>query len=1684
MTVDMDTPTTETEFADIAIIGMQCRFPGAGDVSEYWSLLTEKREGARSLDDLADAPGLVRREAVIEGIELFDAKFFGYPPAEAAMIDPQQRLFLECAYHVFEQAGYDTDRYDGLVGVYAGSGQSNYLIANVLPHLGLSPSSADALPAGFANSPGSLPGRVSYHLNLTGPSVAVSTACSTSLVAVHLACQELLDYRCDLALAGGVSLNPHPGKGYRYTPNGPLSPDGRCRAFDADAAGMFPGDGVGVVLLKRLSDALADGDRIRAVIKGSAVNNDGRHKTGFTAPSATAQSEVILAAHAVAGVEASSIGMVEAHGTGTPLGDPIEVSALTKAFRESTDQTGYCLLGSAKTNIGHTDTAAGVAGLIKAALSVEHGVIPANLHYTAENPLLDLANSPFRVAVDTVDWPAGDGPRRAGVSAFGIGGTNVHMVLEQAPRDAQRDPLPTADRSESLLVLSAATASALDQQAAQLADYLRSNSEIDPADVADTLQLGRRKLPYRRSVVCGSAKQAASLLTAPAQATRANDGAVPLVLLLPGGGAQYVGMGHGLYETEEVFRSSIDECAQILAQHCDIDLRSHLFGDGGLDEQRLDVVFPAVVATEYALATQLAAWGLTPSAMLGHSLGEYAAACLSGVIDIDQVLPLVSARGRLFARMGGATTSILLSAADVSPLLSGRLVVSGITDASSCTVSGPTAEIALLEEELELRGVQFQRVRVSMAVHSPELDPVLGEFADILAGVTLRPPRVPYLSNVTGTWIQPEEATDPGYWIRHSREPVQLAAGFGELAGLQGAVLLEVGPGQTLTRLAQPQGDASFAAFATMRHRDDRRSDRRALLAAVGKAWEHGIDIDWSLISGGRRPARVELPGYPFERQRYWIAASDGAQPPVRPNMSVPVWRSSTPIAPAAEPSAARWLVLVDEDPATARFAEELAETVSTGVDLLGPGLTPASTEYQRIVFLTGAHGTRPDRERYVQLARAVDAAGSGVAVHVCVGNAFDVTGVEDIDVSHWLAVGAAQWLRRNGVTRAVSVVDMDRTDAQALVAELSVPDDDRTVAYRNGRRWVLSSEPVEGVAATWSSAATGLRAEPIDVVVPQGSTQVSNALDDLCTRYICAHLRSAGVAMTPGTEYSRDELIARLGVIPDYHKIVDAFLRILSEDGIVSSENGRLRVLDVPAVADVPELGRWCADNPELATWAQLLDQCMRGYDQVLRGQIAGNEVVTPNGDDRLYRSLTEQRIAHSDFATYRDLIGTTLAGLAANATPGRPLRILEIGAGRGYLTWPVVDALRGVPAGSVEYHFTDIGRSFVVAAQRQAEAERLDFVRFASLDIVDDPAGQSLPLAGFDVVLAFNVLHVAPDLPTAIRNTAAFTAPGGLMFLLEAKTEERCDSLIDPLLTGWLDFDDDVRTDSPLVAPQQWAALLDTNGFTGSAVYDSGPAGDHALIVAERPEPVLVLDPDFDRAVAMLREIAASEPSAQRMLLTRPREDSLDAALAEGYAHGTLAVRHRAGVGDWTFVDTSADDEMNVPPDRFGEVLGAPAVPTVVLGGSSTVATRAQQEPAPVPDTPAAPSANVSFNHRPVLSTEYCAPRSKLEESIAAIWQRFFGYDRIGVHDRFLELGGESLLAMQIAAEQRNALGIEMSMRQLLESVTVADVAAAATTPPDEPETSSKPAPPARRGRAALRTADGVILLEGARE
>ncbi|MFI0421229.1 type I polyketide synthase [Spongiactinospora sp. 9N601] len=894
-----DPQPLDTEFS-VAVIGLAARFPGAPTAAAFWDNLLAGRDSLTVLDDeeylaaggdpaLLDDPYHVRVVREIDGHDRFDAAHFGYRPTEAALLDPQQRVFLEVAQHAFEDSGHVPARHPGPVGVYAGAGLSRYYTANLAPWYAGQPGSLDQMAALSGNSPGTLPTRVSYLLGLTGPSISVQTACSTSLVAVHLACQDLLAHRCDLALAGGVALNPQARLGYRHVKDGPYSPDGRVRAFDAGAAGMSQGDGAGAVVLRRLEDALADGDTIRAVILGTAVNNDGSRKVGFTAPSARGQTEVILAALAEAGVEAGAIGYVEAHGTGTPVGDPIELTALRDAFERAGGHGGECLIGSVKTNIGHLDAAAGIAGLIKAVLALEHGVVPATLHHSRPTPLFDWANAPFRPAAEAGPWRV-PGPRRAAVSSFGIGGTNAHAVLEQPPdRPAQL----VEERPDTLLAVSARTPAALGEACRELAGHLDAHPELDLADVAHTLAAGRVAHPLRRTLVVREPGEAAGALRAAPRTPPVPAAERPLALLLPGGGAHYDGMGAGLYAHEPVFRDVIDECARILRPVLGHDLRTALYGPpesgarpagSGEHTARLDGIatglrpaaFPAVVATEYALAKLLESHGLVPVALLGHSLGEYAAACLAGVFALEDVLPLVAERERLFASVGGVALSVALAPDALAPLLGLDVAVAAVNSTEACLVSGTTEAVVALERRLAERGVDHHRLRVPSAVHTPLLDPVLDEYWALVARLTLKAPQIPYVSNVTGTWITAEQATDPGYWVRHSREPVRFADGVRVLcADADAPLLLEAGPGGQLSKLARQVLGPDAAVTPALRHAYAEQSDEAFFLAAMGRLWELGIDraaAVWRLT--GRRagpPRRVPLPGYPFERRRHWI---------------------------------------------------------------------------------------------------------------------------------------------------------------------------------------------------------------------------------------------------------------------------------------------------------------------------------------------------------------------------------------------------------------------------------------------------------------------------------------------------------------------------------------------------------------------------------------------------------------------------------------------------------------------------------------------------------------------------------------------------------------------------------------------------------------------------------------------
>jgi len=880
----------EVDEAAIAVIGMAGRFPGAKDVSSFWHNLQHDTESIIRLSDeeiqsagiagaLLNDLNYVKVQPVLDGIDLFDASFFGFTPREAELMDPQHRLFLECAWEAIENAGYPPDTYKGSIGVYGGSAQSTYLIKNLYSNPALVESVND-LMLEYGTAPDYLTTRVSYKLNLKGPSVAVQTACSTSLVAVHLACQSLLNGECEMALAGGAFIKVPQKSGYLYQEGGILSPDGHCRAFDAKAQGTVFGHGVGIVLLKRLPDALEDKDYIYAVIKGSAINNDGSFKVGYTAPSVEGQTNVIAEALAVADVDAETVSYIEAHGTGTPLGDPVEINALTQAFRANTELNGFCAIGSVKTNIGHLDIAAGVAGLIKTVFMLKHKVIPASLHFEQPNPRINFVDTPFYVNAKRTGWKTDRLPRRAGVSSFGIGGTNAHVVLEEAP-ELESTP---SNRPHQLLLLSAKTKAALENMTNNLARHLRQNPNLNLADVAYTLQVGRSTFNHRRVVVCSNMNDAVVALETP-EPKRVFTGVQaskypPVVFMFPGQGSQYPDMASELYQTEPIFREVVDGCAELLVPYLGFDLRQVLypstpeqFDAATRQLKQTAITQPALFVTEYALAKLWMSWGVQPQAMIGHSIGEYVAACLAGVFSLEDALVLVAARGQLMQSLpGGTMLAVQRPAQEIQSHLPDELSLAAINSPSLCVVSGTTTAVERLEHQLVNQGVPCRQLHTSHAFHSEMMAPILEPFVERVRNINLAPPQIPFISNVTGTWIIGAEATDAAYWARHLRQTVRFAEGMQSLLKDYSPILLEVGPGRTLSSLARQQPQANERVILTsLRHPQDKISDVALLLTTLGRLWLAGVQPDWTGFYGDEQRRRLPLPTYPFERKRYWV---------------------------------------------------------------------------------------------------------------------------------------------------------------------------------------------------------------------------------------------------------------------------------------------------------------------------------------------------------------------------------------------------------------------------------------------------------------------------------------------------------------------------------------------------------------------------------------------------------------------------------------------------------------------------------------------------------------------------------------------------------------------------------------------------------------------------------------------
>ncbi|MEO8483469.1 MAG: beta-ketoacyl synthase N-terminal-like domain-containing protein, partial [Acidobacteriota bacterium] len=884
--------------SEIAVVGMAVRAPGSPTLDAFWSNLRQGVESVRhfTTDELVKAgespeliadPDYVPARPYLENIDQFDAEFFGLSPQDAAITDPQHRIFLEVGWEALEHAGYDPSRFAGQVGVFATCGMNSYMMQHLVTNPRLMRTVGEWLIRHTGNDMSFLATSLSYRLDLKGPSFNVQCACSSALVAIHLATQSLLGGECDMALAGGSVIAFPQDRGYLYQTGEILARDGHCRPFDANATGTLFGSGAGVVVLRRLADALADGDQILAVLKGSAANNDGSMKVGFLAPSVEGQSRVITEALAVSGVEPDSISYVEAHGTGTIVGDPIEITALTEAYRRHTQKTGFCRIGSLKSNIGHLGEAAGALGLIKTVLSLQHQLLPPSLNYDSPNPRVDFASSPFVVNDTLREWTNAGGPRRAAVTALGAGGTNCHVILEEAPN---RPSSTRARRPEQLLLLSAKTPAALERMRVNLASALVRPDAPHVANVAYTLHVGRKAMPYRWSAVVQAADEAIQALKqeVPTQPKAVGASRPSVVFLFAGGGVQYPDMGRGLYEQEPVFKDHVDQCLNILRAAHGIDLRPALFpAESDRDEAartlaRSTQSILSIFTIEYALCRLWMSWGVAPAAMSGHSLGEYVAACVSGVFSLEDALAIVKARGDIFGRLpAGAMLSVLLPEADVAPLLSGRLSIAAVNAASSCVLSGPVEEIDALDNALKARGVETQAVHIAVAAHSPMLEPFLDDFHRTVASVRLSAPAIPFVSNLTGNWITAAEATDASYWVRHLRHTVRFADGLTTILATPDRILLEVGPGRALTSLARQHATKPLGVVTSLRHPSETMSDGRTMLNAVGRLWSLGVDVDWSVIDDVADRRRVALPTYSFDRQRYWVDAPGAGSQPV-----------------------------------------------------------------------------------------------------------------------------------------------------------------------------------------------------------------------------------------------------------------------------------------------------------------------------------------------------------------------------------------------------------------------------------------------------------------------------------------------------------------------------------------------------------------------------------------------------------------------------------------------------------------------------------------------------------------------------------------------------------------------------------------------------------------------------------
>ncbi|NIM10747.1 MAG: SDR family NAD(P)-dependent oxidoreductase, partial [Candidatus Aminicenantes bacterium] len=1123
---------------EIAVIGMAGRFPGAKNIDEFWDNLKNGRESIRFFQDkeLEEAGidgaqlkdlNYVKAKGFLEDVDCFDAAFFGYTPKEAEMTDPQVRLLHECCWEALENAGYEPGSYQGLIGLYTGAASGFYW--EILSFLrGKDRAAEEQFAALTLKDKDFSSMRISYRLDLKGPSYTIYTACSTSLVAVDAACRGLLTGQCDMVLAGGVSVYWPRKTGYLFQEGMIHSPDGHCRAFDAKAKGTVFAEGVGIVVLKVLEDALRDGDCIHAVIKGSAVNNDGIEKVGFTAPGTRGQVAVIREALDMARVSAETIGYVETHGTGTSLGDPIEINALKQAF--NTEKRGFCGIGSVKTNVGHLDAAAGAAGFIKTVLALKHRQIPPGLHFENPNPTIDFENSPFYVVTTLSPWKTAKYPRRAGVSSFGFGGTNAHVILEEGP-EVRRSDGQTAEPPQ-LILLSARTETALERMTENLGNYLKENHGFKLADAAYTLQVGRKAFKYRRMLAAGDIDEALSLLTGAGAngvyTHAAGEDKRPVVFMFSGQGSQYVNMGRGLYQTEPVFREEMDHCFEILNSLMAYDLKEIIYPNDfsvssvssvAKNINQTEIAQSLLFILEYALARMLMKWGIRPYAMIGHSIGEYTAACLSGVFSLEDALRLVVLRGQLMQQMrGGAMLSVPLPEERLLPLLPPGISLAAVNAPSLCVVSGSHEMVDTFAGTLKQNGYKSTPLHTSHAFHSEMMTPVMERFREQVGQVPGHPSGIPFVSNVTGKWITSEQTADPGYWADHLRKTVRFFQGLGELLAEENAVLLEVGPGKGLSTFARQhtRKKPGQLVLNLVRHPQENVPDHYFLLKQTGQLWLHGISIDWQEYHSHRKLFRIPMPTYPFARQRFpdetrilpehlkedlFIlpgGSSPGKRKPMDQWFYIPTWKQSPltgPVyTPGETPIQSGWLVFMDACGIGSQLVKQLGKNivivragetfarVGNGDYTVNPGeekdfavlldeLSTLNTLPRGIVYLWGITPNTDLETVFYGLLYLVKAIGASqvrgeIRLKVVTDNMQSVTGEEMICPVKAVLTGACKVIRLEYTNITCQCIDIACSRAgekliRQLAAEIVSQTAEPVVALRGPYRWVQGFEPV-----------------------------------------------------------------------------------------------------------------------------------------------------------------------------------------------------------------------------------------------------------------------------------------------------------------------------------------------------------------------------------------------------------------------------------------------------------------------------------------------------------------------------------------------------------------------------------------------------------------------------------------------